>query len=916
MRSHRCVFPKVCAAVALIAAASCEGAAPDPPTAASCGFDVVESREPEPVNPCLPAPGVVTVLGPQVFTREKGPPLAVLSPFSVSSAGTICIIVRNGDGTIETRTAAARLAIDGAELIGPERLNKTVGAIEERLDLEAGDHTIETLVTSKPGSFITVQIRFASPPAAPPSHPAAGANERIVAFNLFDKPDPFSPNGDGTNDETELRADVSVSALPGQPSGAFEYLLRYRFELFESATCERVRVLSGELAVTSQGTVRIPATWDGHGSGGRLMPDGTYYYRLSVEYVRRHQASRDEIVLDAVTTRVRTVTVARVMRELPCHDGAAAPPLKLGWRFDFAGVRQADSLTLRVESREPVSVQLDLVSEGLDFRTVERAYRSLVLAPRQPADVAVSLADLPLQGVSYSSLATVKATITRPDGSLLALHSPPFYHHFSADYESTYVYDFDTMTRELGGGQLTDHAFDLRGRIYQDGQFLDINDVRWTQYSGAPPDQSGPYVDSATPWGDLFPPAAEGFSVCVFWQTRYLDAAHGEDYAASPGTQSLRAAYAQAVMAKVVSPPCLLSGPEDPCVEVVWQGLLDKDGCTKLASPSVAHSYVIWVYSKLQQGATSVDVDYYDSKSVNKGIQRWRLSFYVPPPESILPPFADLTTNWHPTANAAGVMSQLLRAPDLVTSGSWYHVHAGRGCPSGSSLPVDDACGPSPDVYTGPWVRSVDGEPGDLQYKYVIGHEAGHVVQAQGSGMPKRDYFPDIPVTSDLCRCDHVWPANDWHCLQSAEFASTAQAEGFPHFVAARLFNDAAGPDCHFNYYKEFLDEDHVKHPPPYDVGCRNAVKWRDKQCFHAAMGTEYDWMQFYWNVNTVGSNTTSMKNLYAIYKSACGGWCSSEDDVTWEVLRSAAASHYGPSDPKYIRFRDDGDDFSVDEDK
>lgn len=39
-----------------------------------------------------------------------------------------------------------------------------------------------------------------------------------------------------------------------------------------------------------------------------------------------------------------------------------------------------------------------------------------------------------------------------------------------------------------------------------------------------------------------------------------------------------------------------------------------------------------------------------------------------------------------------------------------------------------------------------------------------------------------------------------------------------------------------------------------------------------------------------------------------CGG-----QNVQWETLRSAAQTHYGSIDPRYLRFRDTGQDFGVD---
>src|SRR5690606_7730145 len=115
--------------------------------------------------------------------------------------------------------------------------------------------------------------------------------------------------------------------------------------------------------------------------------------------------------------------------------------------------------SLLIESREDTTVDLSLLSQGLDARTVERPYGQLVLSAGVEEQVDVTIADLPLQSVTYSSLATVRATFTRPDGSLMVQNAPPFHHHFSSDYSRSFAYDRDTMESALNHGQLTNDAF-------------------------------------------------------------------------------------------------------------------------------------------------------------------------------------------------------------------------------------------------------------------------------------------------------------------------------------------------------------------------------------------------------------------------------------------------------------------------
>ena len=87
---------------------------------------------------------------------------------------------------------------------------------------------------------------------------------------------------------------------------------------------------------------------------------------------------------------------------------------------------------------------------------------------------------------------------------------------------------------------------------------------------------------------------------------------------------------------------------------------------------------------------------------------------------------------------------------------------------------------------------------------------------------------------------------------------------------------------------------------PPIKVDCRNAIRWRDNNCYMAEAGTEYDWMQFLWNVNTVSQNKSSMAALERIYLEARNGRCSGPN-LTWARMRRGAETSYGNrQDPKY----------------
>jgi hypothetical protein len=64
-----------------------------------------------------------------------------------------------------------------------------------------------------------------------------------------------------------------------------------------------------------------------------------------------------------------------------------------------------------------------------------------------------------------------------------------------------------------------------------------------------------------------------------------------------------------------------------------------------------------------------------------------------------------------------------------------------------------------------------------------------------------------------------------------------------------------------------------------------------------------------------VGTATSSIQELYDIYKIACGGSnCNLADNVTWPILSSAAQTKYGFT-PQFFQFDQDGLVFGVSND-
>ena len=65
--------------------------------------------------------------------------------------------------------------------------------------------------------------------------------------------------------------------------------------------------------------------------------------------------------------------------------------------------------------------------------------------------------------------------------------------------------------------------------------------------------------------------------------------------------------------------------------------------------------------------------------------------------------------------------------------------------------------------------------------KFMVAHEIGHAIgdaHAQFYDIRSND---TAAAVSPYCKCDHLHPAQDAHCLQSREFIQHAQSEGWAH---------------------------------------------------------------------------------------------------------------------------------------
>jgi hypothetical protein len=211
----------------------------------------------------------------------------------------------------------------------------------------------------------------------------------------------------------------------------------------------------------------------------------------------------------------------------------------------------------------------------------------------------------------------------------------------------------------------------------------------------------------------------------------------------------------------------------------------------------------------------------------------------------------------------------------------------------------------------------------DARWKFVLGHEFGHMVQDfAGAGLNAVYRFvgdesngagglqdpASTQTSAELkrdCTCELIEPGdNRLHCIQSIELSESAQQEGFGHFFAARLYNRVYGEagfsanECVFNYYKQTgapnLVPTATVHPVPLD--CAVPYAHRDTACSavtitNGVAGAEIDWLTFFWAITTQTTpalpEPVTVSDLLSWYVSA-----KAAGNRTFEGLRDAAPAN------------------------
>lgn len=632
-------------------------------------------------------------------------------------------------------------------------------------------------------------------------------------------------------------------------------------------------------------------------------------------------------------------------------ESAGSLPLAIEWLDDLSGgplqVRRLTALIANTTD-EPVEASLSAIGSGLDLRTAETTIRrSLRVYPGKPRKLSLSLRYIPVQSVGSLSSFTLLATIQRDDGHSVVVPSDPVFLDFDESYRMATLHAADSAHVELGRddiasvdnfaerlASIVETLFDQAGRVLAtiDGRtrLVDVADLRAQEtdidlrpagsvvvkagdFGGGTTTPNIPgYIDGFDPID--FPSEAPLVRICSHWRGLWVDAGFGEDYLTSKGTNDVPARYAQVRIGR---------GER----ELIYSGYLDSTGCVQLhLEPG---DYYMMQLPHMKIGDVEVHIDYQEKTegrcntnnepcdvasdcsggailfcsqvTIPDYTNFTVIGFTVPNPLTPLSPNPNIFPTWHDDlTRVTGVMAQIMATPDSGIDGDPdqdYFVHADQNCEiNGEAV---GGCAQGKNLYIGKRPNGAAGELANSLWKGVIAHEFGHSQQLVSMIRPPlvaTDYTAVDPAEA-ACNCSHVASANSFHCLQSLELGHAAEIEGWAQFYAAKAFNDPTENDCTFVYYKEFRDPSGAVLPVPNVHDCRTPKQWWRTHCYYPPethvgfdLGTELDWMLFYWNVNTVGPYSSSMYDLANIWNDAClGDGCS-----TWVDLASESVEYYG----------------------
>ncbi len=550
-----------------------------------------------------------------------------------------------------------------------------------------------------------------------------------------------------------------------------------------------------------------------------------------------------------------------------------------------------------------------LVSRGFDNRSATRTLlTSTTLGAYETRSILVPVSNLPIKSVGTEASSEIVVTYTTA-GQTHTVSSMPLFHQFQSGLATASFFGFKVnpntwSPNDVPGSFITlmNSLFTYEGVVLNaSGIYDDINVVRSGDppASGARPAKTGVISGALesldlishteAPAGDY--PFPNSVRICSTFKARFEDSGSEDYYAGS--SVDIPARFASA---KIVTTGYAL----------VWQGQLNSAGCTEYLALPVGE-YVLWQEPFFVKNGASFDVFYNNLDGAKKSLVLLtgftRVDTTGPVTVNVRPTISEQTTT------VGAVVAQVLNMSDnLLTPGVKYMLHADQKTSTLRDAAVSDG-----ELFLA--ANSDTRAEHNSFYKFIVGHEIGHLMQEYAFGWPHFDYkdtdgdgIPDAEedVNSNgikdgledfdgdgvlnkddddfasnvdpTCSCAHVFMSEHrLHCLTGREMDGAGRNEGFAHAFAARLWNNPTEANCSFTYYKDMRTsggELFEKWAPPRNVSCKDPVKsigWEKRNCLGTSTAIEHDWLNYQWQlVSADVSQATTFSNLADIYRRAC----------------------------------------------
>lgn len=657
------------------------------------------------------------------------------------------------------------------------------------------------------------------------------------------------------------------------------------------------------------------------------------------------------------------------------NEGSSILPVAPYWETEVVGnLSSATSLEGKVKNStgSTISGSLVLVSRGFDGRTATRTLiGSLTLAPYEIRSVPVPVGNLPIKSVGTEATAELVVTYTTPTGTRTVPSHPVFYQFQSglgtADFFGGKVNPatWSPNNAEASFISLSHALFSYEGVVLNDaGTYDPIAVVR----GGDPPSDGGRPAKTEgitgvtatilNPSGSVAveTPAPNTVRICTTWKARFVDSGAEDYYASSSADIPARYAHVNVL---------------DTDYHLQWSGHLSSSGCTPYLSLPVGN-YVLWQEPRMYKGGAVFDVRY----------ERTPLAAYRTPESTVVTKGLILLTGFERTASTSAATIQLrptvseqittvsgIVSTALVTS---TDIMIMPGVEYGFNTHQRSFSGADAATSSEMWLYSNDikGYAHNAYFKFVVGHEMGHLMQNYAFGFPDYSYTdtdgdrvddadedengngikdgdedaggglvnrevstwigPIVP----RCSCQHVTGAVNKHCMNGREEDGAGRNEGFAHAFGARIWNNWTESNCSFTYYKESYlvptaGADSVE-PVGYSLSCKGPVKsigWEKSYCLGTNTAVEHDWLNYQWELLTApAAEASTFTSLADIYRRACAKsalpttmLCKSNvvhfknDSADAKALVWAAKQVYGPLSPKLDFLLNQATSFGVD---